>query len=76
MLSTAMGGDSLSKAVLSADRLNVTSAVFDNDWQQVMMHEKQRMKRKERENRSIIHRLTKDLKREQEKNLNEVTFHA
>ena len=38
------------------------------------MHEKQRIKGKEKESRSMINKLTKDLKREQERNLAEVAL--
>ena len=40
------------------------------------LSEKQRLKKKDRESKSLIQRLTADLKREQDRNLGEVTLQA
>ena len=40
------------------------------------MDEKHRLKKKERENKSLINRLSTDLKREQDRNLTEVSLQA
>ena len=50
------------------------AGLVDNDWQLVLFNEKERMKKRERENKSMINKLSKDLKREQDRHLQEVTF--
>ena len=72
-------GESLQRAVMSTERLNLmggAAQTMDNDWQQVLMDEKHRLKKKERENKSLINRLSTDLKREQDRNLTEVSLQA
>ena len=73
-----IGGESLARTVLSTERLHMpqSSSAMDNDWQLVLINEKQRMKKKERENKDMINRLSKDLKREQDRNLHEVSMQA
>ena len=54
---------------------NGTSGM-DSDWQQVLVNEKHRMKKKEREHKTTIQRLTQDIKREQDRNLKELSTQA
>ena len=79
-----MSGNTLSKTFLRnssqhrtmqndatiTDHLNNT---FDKDWQQILNEERQRMKMKEKDNKSMIHRLSGELKREQDRVLTELT---
>ena len=72
-----IGGESLARTVLSTERLHMpqnTSSAMENDWQLVLLNEKERMKKRERENKSMITKLSKDLKREQDRNLHEVSL--
>jgi len=73
---TINAGESLSRTVLSADRLSVlncSSAAVETGWQEVFVSEKQRFKKKESEHKRLIQRLGNDLKREQDRNLADLT---
>jgi hypothetical protein len=49
---------------------------FERDWIQIMQDEKARIKSKEREDKSMIMRLSGELKREQDRILKELASHA
>ena len=75
---TLTGVDTLSRTVLSTGQLSLAGGgtTGNSDWQELLQHEKVRMKRKETENKKMIERLQGNLKREQDRHLAELSVQA